>query len=357
MPMQETHRMLVVIPKIDKTIIGVYFQEKCVFKSILPHEDDHHHAVDEAVNRQQSILKLLNEAGINLSKLDAITAIGGLLRPVEGGTYEVNEAMIRDLINSHNGKHASNLGGIIASRIASDLNIPAYIIDPPVVDEMAEIARYSGFPDMERQSIFHALNQKAAGRQAAKKMDLTYETTNMIVGHIGNGISVAAHQQGKVIDVNNGLHGDGPFSLERAGTLPSSALIDLCYEQTLTKEAFIHEITFRSGLKGYLHVNDVAEVRELLQDQDPYAIKTIQAMGYQISKEIGAMATVLSGNVDVIVLTGEFATLKTLTDFIISQVNWIGDVSLNPGEADLQALNAGTLRVLRKEELPKVYEK
>lgn len=355
MPVHTTHRMLVIIPKIDKTIIGVYYQEKCILKATIPFEKGQQHAVSEAAIRQQQVLKKLNETGINLSRLNAVTSIGGLLRPVEGGTYKVNKEMLQDLINHYNGRHASNLGGIIAARIAADLHIPAYVIDPPVVDEMNDIARYSGYPGIERKSVFHALNQKAAARNAAKEINLTYDTSNMLVAHIGNGISVAAHQQGKVIDVNNGLHGDGPFSLERAGALPSSALIDLCYNQDSTKENIIRDITFQGGLKGYLNVKDISQIEDLLHNQDSSAIKIVEAMSYQISKEIGAMATVLTGNVDAIVLTGEFATLKPLTDFIISQISWIGDVLLFPGDAEMQALNAGTLRVLRNEESPKVY--
>src|SRR5699024_874542 len=220
---------------------------------------------------------------------------------------------------------------------------------------MNDIARYAGYPGIERKSVFHALNQKAAARNAAKEINLTYDTSNMLVAHIGNGISVAAHPQGKVIGVNNGLHGDGPLSLARAGALPSSALIDLCYNQDSTKANITRDIPSQGGLKGYVNVTDTSPTEAALHNKDSSAIKLREAMSYQSSKEIGAMATVLTGNVDAIGLTGEFATLKPLTDFIISQISWIGDVLLYPGDAELQALNAGTLRVLRKEESPKVY--
>lgn len=171
--------------------------------------------------------------------MDAVSANGGLLRPIEGGTYIVTKEVLDDLRNSYNGKHASNLGGILAYEIAKGLNIPAYIVDPPVVDELSELAKFSGLPDIERKSIFHALNQKSVARQAAKELQSTYHQVNLIVAHIGNGITIGAHEQGKVIDVNNGLHGDGPFSLERAGTIPSEALISLCFSGNYTEEDII----------------------------------------------------------------------------------------------------------------------
>ncbi len=353
--MQKEYRVLVIIPKTSKTIIGIFHNDRCILKDTLWHESMTEPLHTELIMRQQAVLELLNEAGINLSKLDAVSANGGLLRAVEGGTYQVNDPMRNDLKNSYNGKHISNLGGLLAFEIADGLNIPAYIVDPPVVDELSNVARYSGLPSIDRQSIFHALNQKAAARQTARTLHSTYEEVDLIVAHIGNGITIGAHQKGRVIDVNNGLHGDGPFSLERAGTIPLQALIDLCYSGSYQKEDIIHEVTFNGGLKSYLPVESFAEVEQKIRQNDAEAKTVLEAMGYQVAKEIGAMAAVLKGDIDGIVLTGEFANSRLLTEFITEQVNWIADVFIYPGESDMQALSAGTLRVLRNEESSKTY--
>lgn len=310
---------------------------------------------NEVTYRKKQILKLLSDSGINMSKLDAVSAIGGLLRSVKGGTYVVTKEILIDLKNSFNGKHASNLGGILAYEIAKGLNIPAFIVDPPVVDELCHLAKFSGLPEIERISIFHALNQKAVARKAAEELNKTYENVNLIVAHLGNGITIGAHQQGKVIDVNNGLHGDGPFSLERAGTIPSEALISLCFSGKYSKDDIIRKITFKGGLKAYLDTDDLTEIEQRIANNDEYAKTVVEAMAYQIAKEIGSMAAVLSGNVEGVVLTGELAKSKLLTDFITERVIWIADVFLYPGEYDLQAINAGTLRVLKNEEEPKQY--
>lgn len=347
--------MLVIIPKTLKTIIGIFHNERCIFKDTLPHEGLVEPIQAELITRQQAVLEKLNEAGINLSKLDAVSSNGGLLRPVEGGTYQVNELMQVDLNNNYNGKHVSNLGGLLAVNIADGLNIPAYIVDPPVVDELSTVARYSGLPSINRKSIFHALNQKAAARQTANALFSNYEDVNLIVAHIGNGITIGAHEKGRVTDVNNGLHGDGPFSLERTGTIPLQALIDLCYSGKYQKDDIIHEVTFNGGLKAYLPVESFIEVEEKIRQNDRKAKTVLEAMGYQVAKEIGAMAAVLKGNVDGIALTGDFANSRLLTDYITEQINWIADIFIYPGESDLQDLNAGTLRVLRKEENSKTY--
>lgn len=359
--MQKRYRTLIINPKSTSTIINIFHNEMCIFKQTIHHETtfkDKISEIDEEVQiRKNEILSLLTDAGINISKLDAIAANGGLLRPVEGGTYKVTKDMLIDLKNNYNGKHASNLGGIIAYEIAKGLNICAYIVDPPVVDELSPIAKISGLPSIERKSIFHALNQKAVARQAAMELDVTYETANLIVAHLGNGITIGAHKQGKVIDVNNGLHGDGPFSLERAGTIPSEALIDLCFSNQYTEDELIHEITYKGGIKGYLNIDNLEDIEQKIQNKDEVAMEVFHAMAYQIAKEIGSMASVLKGSVNGVVLTGELSKSKRLTNLITKRVNWIADVFIYPGEYDAQALNAGTLRVLRKLESAKLYSR
>ena len=357
--MQKRYRVLVLNPKTTKTIVSVFHNDLCIFKETLHHntkfKNDMTALNNEVTYRKKQILKLLSDSGINMSKLDAVSAIGGLLRSVKGGTYVVTKEILIDLKNSFNGKHASNLGGILAYEIAKGLNIPAFIVDPPVVDELCHLAKFSGLPEIERISIFHALNQKAVARKAAEELNKTYENVNLIVAHLGNGITIGAHQQGKVIDVNNGLHGDGPFSLERAGTIPSEALISLCFSGKYSKDDIIRKITFKGGLKAYLDTDDLTEIEQRIANNDEYAKTVVEAMAYQIAKEIGSMAAVLSGNVEGVVLTGELAKSKLLTDFITERVIWIADVFLYPGEYDLQAINAGTLRVLKNEEEPKQY--
>lgn len=357
--LQNRFRVLVINPKSTSTIVTLFQNELCIFTQTVHHTTKFKTVAsnidDEIRLRKEAILTLLKEAGINISNVHAISAIGGLVRSVPGGSYEITEQMLQDLRNNYNGKHVSNLGGLIAYSIAQGLNIPAYIIDPPVVDELNELARFSGLPGIERKSIFHALNQKYVARKAANELDKAYDEVNLIVAHIGHGITIGAHKQGKVIDVNNGVHGDGPFSLERAGTIPSEGLIKLCFSNEYTEEELIHEITFNGGLKAFLHTEHIEEIEQMITNGNELAIKMIEVMAYQIAKEMGAMATVLSGHVDGVVLTGELAKSKPLTEQIMHRVAWIADIFIYAGEYDVQALNEATLRVLRQEEAPKQY--
>ncbi len=253
------------------------------------------------------------------------------------------------------GEHASNLGGIIAHEIASGLNIPAFIVDPVVVDELQDIARVSGVPELPRKSIFHALNQKAAARKAAEELNTTYAEARLIIAHMGGGITVGAHQNGKVIDVNNGLHGDGPFSPERAGTVPAGDLVSMCFSGQHYLDEIMKKLIGRGGLTAYLDTNDATKVEKRIENGDGDAAFIYDAMAYQIAKEIGAASTVLHGNVDAIVLTGGLAYGKMFTDMIIDRVHWIADTIIYPGEDELQALCEGVRRVLQGEEAAKIY--
>jgi butyrate kinase len=300
---------------------------------------------DQYQLRKNAILETLDMDGINVSKINAVCARGGLLRPIKGGTYIVNEAMLQDLRSGYAGQHASNLGGIIAFEISSGLNIPAYIVDPVVVDELEPIARISGFPLIERKSIFHALNQKAVARRVAKELGKTYEDVNLIITHMGGGTTVGVHKNGRVIDVNNGLHGDGPFSPERPGTVPAGDLIDLCYSGKYSRDEIMKLFVDQGGLMGYLGMKDALKVEEMVKN----------AMAYQVAKEIGSASAVLAGRVDAIVLTGTLAYGSRLVRSIIDQINWIADVIVYPGEDELLALAEGALRVLRNEEKVKEY--
>nr|WP_160721552.1 butyrate kinase [Bacillus sp. USDA818B3_A] len=352
-------RILTINPGSTSTKIGVFDNEVSMFEKTIRHDAKKINSfptiIDQYQFRKTAILETLDHEGINISKISAVCARGGLLRPIEGGTYAVNDLMLEDLRSGYAGQHASNLGGIIAYEIAKGLNIPAFIVDPVVVDELAPIARVSGFTLIERKSIFHALNQKAVARRVAKELGREYSEVNLIIAHMGGGITVGAHQQGKVVDVNNGLHGDGPFSPERAGTVPAGDLIALCYAGDYYREEMMKMLVGQGGLVGYLGTNDAEEVEHRMAAGDEKAQLIYEAMAYQVAKEIGACSTVLSGKVDAIILTGGLACAKRFVKLISDRINWIADVIVHPGEDELQALAEGALRVLSGEEEVKIY--
>jgi butyrate kinase len=354
-----THRILVINPGSTSTKIGVFDDKEVVFEKTIRHNADeisqYKRIIDQYEFRKKVILDELDLEGINISKLSAVCGRGGLLRPIEGGTYQVNDAMLEDLKNGYNGEHASNLGGIIAHEIAQGLNIGAYIVDPVVVDELQELARVSGVPEIPRKSIFHALNQKAVARRAAADLDSSYKDARLIVTHMGGGITVGAHVGGRVVDVNNGLHGDGPFSPERAGTVPAGDLVSLCFSGQYYRDEVMKKLVGQGGLMAYLDTNDAREVEQMIAKGDKKAKVVFDAMAYQIAKEIGSMSAVMEGKVDAIALTGGLAYGKAFVEEISKRIQWIADVLVYPGENELEALNEGTLRVLNKEEIPKQY--
>jgi butyrate kinase len=288
--------------------------------------------------------------------LNAVVGRGGLLKPIEGGTYSVNEVMLEDLKVGILGQHASNLGGIIANEIAKDFSIPAFIVDPVVVDEMEEIARISGIPEIERVSIFHALNQKAVAKRYANEFNNKYEEINVIVAHMGGGISVGAHKNGRVVDVNNALDGEGPFSPERSGGLPVGDLVKLCFSGKYTYDEIKKMINGKGGFVAHYNTNDARAVSEAMRQGDKKAELLLKAMAYQIAKEIGKCAAVLSGKVEAIILTGGIAYGKEIVELIKERVDFIAPVVVYPGEDELLALAQGGLRVLKGEEVAKEYK-
>ncbi|WIG45462.1 butyrate kinase [Bacillus halotolerans] len=357
--LHDEKRILTINPGSTSTKIGVFHNERSIFEKTLRHNIEElqqfDHIIDQYEFRKKHILETLHEQGINISKFDAVCARGGLLRPIEGGTYEVNDDMIEDLKSGYAGQHASNLGGIIAREIADGLNIPSYIVDPVVVDEMSELAKISGMPEIERKSIFHALNQKAVARKAAASLGKRYENMKMIITHLGGGITIGVHDRGRVVDVNNGLHGEGPFSPERAGTVPAGDLVNLCFSGEYTKEEMMKKLVGTGGLSGYLGTNDAVKVEQMIQEGDEKARLIFNAMAYQVAKEIGAASAVLKGEVEAIVLTGGLAYGKSFVSSIRSYIDWISDVLVYPGENELQSLAQGALRVLQGEEQSKQY--
>ncbi|MDP4161624.1 MAG: butyrate kinase [Bacillota bacterium] len=353
--MQENeYRILVINPGSTSTKIGVFDNEISVLEKTIRHESEMINSFDNIIDqyefRKNMILETLDNEGINVSKFSAVCGRGGLLRPIEGGTYSVNEAMLADLRTGYSGQHASNLGGIIAFEIASGLNIPSFIVDPVVVDELDPLARISGFSLIERKSIFHALNQKAVAKRVSKELGKKYSELNLIVTHMGGGITVGVHRNGKVVDVNNGLHGDGPFSPERAGTVPVGDLVTLCFSGEFYREEIMKKLVGQGGLVGYLGTNDAVKVEKMIENGDQEAKLVYDAMAYQVAKEIGAASAALGGKVDAIILTGGLAYGKDFVQTISDRINWIADVIIHPGENELQALAEGALRVLRGEE-------
>ncbi len=300
--------------------------------------------------RKDLICQELKSSKIRLELIRAVVGRGGLLRPIESGVYEVNEKMLHDLQNSPFGEHASNLGGLIAYGFAQTLpNAKAYIADPVVVDELDPIARVSGHPAFRRVSIFHALNQKAVARDYAKSVMREYEDLNLIVAHLGGGITVGAHQKGRVIDVNQGLDGDGPFSPERSGTLPVGQLVEACFSGAYTKEKLKRMIKGEGGLVAFLGTNSAYEVEKRIHEGDKEAKFYFEAMAYQVAKEIGAMCPVLKGNVDAILITGGIAHSKLFVNLLMERVYRIAPIHVYPGEDEMRALALNGLRVVRNE--------
>ncbi|MDK2919712.1 MAG: butyrate kinase [Candidatus Petromonas sp.] len=358
--MSETYRILAINPGSTSTKIAIYDDEKPVLETTLRHPAEEINKYDKIYDqyefRKNVILDTLNEKGINLTKLNAVVGRGGLLKPIKGGTYAVNEKMLEDLKVGVLGEHASNLGGILAHEIASKLNIPSFIVDPVVVDEMKDVARISGMPEIERKSIFHALNQKAVARRAAKEKGKTYEEMNLVVAHLGGGISVGAHEKGRVIDVNNALDGEGPFSPERSGGLPVGDLAKLCFLGKYALDDIKKKIKGKGGLVAYLGTNDGREVVKMIENGDEKAELVYKAMAYQVAKEIGSCAAVLKGKVDAIVITGGIAYDNMFVSWIKERVGFIADVLVYPGEDEMIALVEGGLRVLRGEEKAQEYK-
>lgn len=306
--------------------------------------------------RFEEIKRALQAHGAKLEEIDAFVGRGGLLHPIPAGTYCVNELMLEEMRSCKYGVHASNLGALLAYRLAKGAgDKPCFIVDPVVVDELCNEARLSGFPEINRKSIFHALNQKATARRAAKELGKKYEESRLVVAHLGGGISVGAHLYGKVIDVNNALDGEGPFSPERAGTLPAGQLVNYCYSGQCTLEEMLRKLTGRGGLVAHLGTNDVPEVERRIAAGDSKAELVYGAMAYQVAKAIAEYSAVLSGQVDAIVITGSIAYSNKFVDLITKRISFIAPIFVYPGEDEMLALAQGALRVLVGEEEAKVY--
>jgi len=353
--------LLAINPGSTSTKIAVYNGHKQLFVTTLRHSSSEISGFkkipDQFEFRKKTILKSLVENDIDLQEIAIIVGRGGLVKPIKSGIYEVNDKMIAHLHEGIGGEHASNLGGIIASDLASEIKgCRAFIADPVVVDELEPIARITGHPLFERRSIFHALNQKAIAKSYAITLNRSYDSLNLIVAHLGGGVSVGAHSNGRVIDVNNALNGDGPFSPERSGTLPAYDLAKLCYSGKYTLEDVKKMITGEGGLVAHLGTNSFSEVAQKVKEGDPKFMLISDAFAYNVAKAIGSMAVVLSGKVDAILITGGVAYNTKLMEKLSAMVSFIAEVKIFPGEDEMSALAMNGLAILNGDETALVYE-
>ena len=354
-----SYRILVINPGSTSTKIGVYEDETLLFDKTLRHSAEEIDKFDSIPAqkdwRRKLVMQALDDQGFDVTTLSAVSGRGGLLAPIRGGTYAVSDRLVRDCTVGVQGQHASNLGGLLAREIGDQLGIPSYIVDPVVVDELADVARYAGHPLFHRTSIFHALNQKAVAKRYAKEHGRKYEDLNLIVCHMGGGCSIGAHVHGSVVDTQNALDGDGPFSPERSGSLPTGQLVSLCFSGKYTAGEVRKMLSGHGGLVAYTGSNDMRDLLKAAHNGDKEIAGAVDAFHYQIGKEIGAMAVVMKGQVDQIILTGGIAYGKETVDAITDMVGWIAPITVYPGEDELLALAQGALRVLNGEEPARVY--
>ncbi len=355
------YHILAVNPGSTSTKIAVYINTKVVFLKSIQHSCEDikrfKRISDQFEFRRDIIIEELKTAKIEIDNIQIVIGRGGLLKPIKSGIYAINDAMKKDLLEGVLGQHASNLGGLIADDIARLLpNAKAYIADPVVVDELEDVARITGLPQMRRISIFHALNQKATARSYSRLLNRRYEDLNLIIAHMGGGISIGAHKNGRVIDVNQALDGEGPFSPERSGTLPVGQLAKLCFEKNMTLEEVHKMIVGEGGYVAYFGTNNAYEIELMAMEGDEKARLIQDALSYQIAKTIGAMATVLNGKVDGIILTGGIANNPMVCEYIKKMVSFIAPVIIYPGEDEMHALAMNGLMLLKGEIEAREYD-
>ncbi len=351
-------KILAINPGSTSTKIAVYHDQEPFFTTSIGHTleelEQFPTVLDQFEWRNGLVRDALAKEGIDISTMDAVIGRGGIMSPVESGVYEVNDDLVHDLVHAKM-QHASNLGALIARDIATQIGVKAFIADPVVVDEMMPYARISGVPELPRESIFHALNQKAVARLFARETHTTYESLNLIVCHMGGGITISAHRKGKVIDTTNALDGCGPFSPERSGSLPPGPLVHLCFSGKYTEKELIKMVHGKGGLMAHLGTTSVPEVLDRIDKGDMHAMLVLRSMVYTVAKEIGAMSTTLRGDVDAIILTGGMAHSKRITDFLAEHVSFLAPIYVYPGENELKALAENALAAITGEREIKVY--
>ncbi len=350
--------ILAIDPGSTSTKIGILINDS-IIKETISHKRDTIDSFDTIIAQKtfrfKTIKDYISDTVDKDLKFDAVIGRGGLVKPLESGVYFVNDIMLNDLTKGINGHHASNLGGILANEFGRLYNCSAYIADPVVVDELDSIARLSGFRDIQRKSIFHALNQKAAALKASKQLNKDYNSLNLIVAHMGGGISVGLHKKGRVVDVNNALNGDGPFAIERTGSLPIADIVQLIKDNRYTPDELLSIFSKKGGVYSYLGLTDMIEIEDRIKKGDEYAKLIIDGLIYQVSKEIGALACACRGDIDSIVLTGGLANSCLITDSIRSMVEFISKVMVFGGEFELEALIDSARKVLLGELQAKLY--
>ncbi|MFC2110985.1 butyrate kinase [Bacteroidota bacterium] len=349
-----TSKILAINPNPTSTKIAIYKSTKLVFLKTIKHRKEEleqfKDLCEQVEYRSKLILDELDDNEINPDLIHIIVSRGGLIKPLVSGVYSINEKMETDLKDGVLGKHANNIGGLIANYLTKKLtHAKSYIADPAVVDELDDVSRVSGHPLFERRSIFHALNQKSVSRKYAKSINKQYEELNLIVAHIESGISVGAHKNGRVIDVNQAFDGSGPFSFERTGTLPAGDLLRMCFSGKYTEDEILEMVTQKGGLVGYLGIDNLTELETKVESGDEHASFIAYAMSYQIAKEIGAMYTVLDGSIDGIILSGEIFHWIKFTNWVSERVEKIGPIAVYPNEDEMEALAMNGLMILRGE--------
>ncbi len=352
-------KSLIINPGSTSTKIGVFEDETLLFEETLRHSTEeiaqYATIADQKDFRKNIIINLLKEKDFDMKSLGMVVGRGGMLKPIPGGTYAVTDALLNDLKVGVQGQHASNLGGMLAREIGDSIGVPSFIVDPVVVDELEQSSRISGVPELPRKSIFHALNQKAVAKRYAKETGKAYNTLNLIVVHMGGGVSVGAHKNGQIIDVFNALDGDGAFSPERAGAVPAGDLIKMCFSGKYTEKEVYKKIVGNGGFNAYCGTNDMRDVDKMCDEGDENAILIREAFIKQVAKNIGSMACVLEGKVESIIVTGGIAYDKYVVEGLKKRAEWIAPFTVYPGEDELLALCQGGLRVLNGEEKAMEY--
>jgi len=346
------YRVLAISPASTGTQISIFDNETTLFEKFVPHPPEVFAAAEPMTQGSiimDEVMEVMREHRLDMSKIDAVAGRGGFTKPLPSGVYRISDRMLDDLEKGIYGTHASNWGALVARKIGESMNVPAYVVDPVVVDEMAVLARVTGLPELKRRSIFHASTHKAVVRRAAKSLWKRPATVNVIVAHMGDGISVAAHKQGRAIDVNNALDGDGPFSSITAGTLPTGDLVRLCYSGRFNQEQMLSKVRDSGGLEAHLGTSSFNEIMRRIDEGDEKAQLILEAMGYQVSKEIAACAAALRGRVDAIAFSGKFAASKSLVEWIKDRIRFIAPVFVYPEENEALSITKGVLSVLHRE--------
>ncbi|MDY0236105.1 MAG: butyrate kinase [Gudongella sp.] len=351
-------KILVINPGGTSTKIALFQEEEQIFSKNISHTqadlNDFKTVFDQFTYRKELIVDALQENDYKLSELDCVVGRGGLMKPIAGGVYPVNDRMIEDLRNAINGEHASNLGAVLAKNIGDEYSIPSFVVDPVSVDEFEDVSRITGISDIEKASWLHALNHKAVCRKTAEKLGGDYKDFNFIVAHLGSGISIVAHKNGNMIDGSGG-RSDGPFSPERSGGLLAYPLIKLCYSGKYTESEMVNKVSNIGGMYDYLGTKDMIEIEERIKKGDEKASLIMDVFIYQISKEIAMYGASLCGKVDRIILTGGIAFSELVTRGVMDRVSYLAPVEIIAGEKEMEALALGAIRVFEKREATKIY--